>query len=226
MDNNEVQAVQKSSNKALWITGVVVALVVVALITNGFGIFNSGNSITGGTTGTVKVPLAIGESPVLGNENASVTIYEFSDFSCPYCAIADKNLLPSIEQEYVNTGKAKIVFKYFPGHGQGEASQIVGYALNYQNPELFWKFADLAFSNQADTGDLDKMKALASNIGADMNELNSYIASNKANFMMQQDIQMAQANGVQGTPTFIVNGKTIVGVSSYSDFKKVIDSAL
>src|SRR3989344_7581290 len=153
----EEQNIEKGSNKTLIITGIVVALLVVGLITNGFGL------LTGGVIQTSQ--LEIGNSPVLGNANAPVTIYEFSDFSCPYCAAAEgynqpvisslkardsswEAPFPKIVEEYVNTGKVKIVFKYSPGHGTGVPAHLIALALQEQN--LFWKFHEEAFANQQD----------------------------------------------------------------------------
>jgi protein-disulfide isomerase len=216
----------KSSNKALWLTGIIIAFLVVALITNGFGLFNPKNPITGSSTGIPKIALSIDSSPVLGNTDAPVTIYEFSDFSCQYCSIANNNAVKDIIKDYVETGKAKLVFKYFPGHGAGTAAHIIGYALQDQNPELFWKFADIAFNNQADIGNLDKMKSIASDLGADMTALESFIISNKATYLIQQDTEMGKSNGIQGTPSFIINDKIIVGAQPFSEFKKVIDKEI
>ena len=227
----------KENNKALWITGVIIAIFVLGLITNGFGLFNKNPN----DNPTSDIQLSIGNSPVLGNENAPITIYEFSDFSCPYCAAANgKNPaiisqfkssnpnweapIPSVIEDYVNTGKAKIVFKYASGHGTGRAAHIVALALNEQ--ELFWKFSDLAFQNQEDTEDLVKMKALAEQLGANMTKLESDIANNNYDALLSLDEKMAEANGVTGTPTFFINGKKIDGAASFSEFKKIIDSKL
>ena len=157
----------KESNRALIVSGIVIFLVVAGLFTNGFWLFGPNGLLTGGVVSGAT--LSIGNSPVLGNDNAPVTIYEFSDFSCPFCAaaagenqLAIENLksrdssweapLPSVIENYVKTGKAKIVFKYYPGHGLGENAQLVGLALNEQR--LFWQFADKAFANQEKIGDL------------------------------------------------------------------------
>jgi len=236
---NQKQIDIQQSNKVLIVSLIVIAVLVTALLTNGFGLLgkSTGNVISESTS------LQIGSSPVMGNSSAQVTIYEFSDFSCPYCAAADgenplamsylkqsepgwQAPLPNIVKDYVQTGKVKIVFKYFPGHGQGKVAQIVALALADQNSSLFWKFHDLAFANQADTGDIVKMKALAKLLGADMQTLEKSISSGIYEQRLQDDINMAKANGIQGTPTFVINGQTLVGARSYSKFKSIIDSEL
>ena len=229
------------SNKALWISGIVIGIFVIALITNGFGLFsNNGNSnqISQGS-----IPLSIGESPVLGDENAPITIYTFSDFSCPYCAAAAgqnqeviaqlkssspswEAPIPNIIEDYVNTGEVKIVFKYSSGHGTGAPAHIVSLALYDQDPKLFWEFHDLAFANQKDVSSLDKMKSLAKELGADMDKLNEDIKNNNYNSQLQAEDAMGASNKVDGTPTFFVNGKKVSGAQSYSVFKNIIDQEL
>jgi protein-disulfide isomerase len=209
----------------------IIAIFVIGLGTNWFGINSPKQSYN----------LTINDSPVLGNPNASITIYEFSDFSCPFCAAADgkndyyiellkKNNpdwtapIPLVIQNYVNTGKAKIIFKYFPGHGQGKPAHEIAWCLNDQN--LFWQFHEQAFANQEKLSDYNAMKDIASKLGANMNELNSCISSGKYNYKFAQDTNEAKSIGIQGTPTFIINGKELVGAQSYSEFEKVIEDEL
>lgn len=230
---------EQKANKALWITGAIIALVIVFLLTNGFGML--GNASTTGSTISEYIPLEIGNSPVIGEANAPITIYIFSDFSCPYCAAASgANIdmvsamqqrdptwtapMPGIIKDYVETGKVKIVWKYFPGHGTGKPAQRVGWALNEQG--LFWEYHDLAFANTNDVSSLSKMKDLAESLGADMDKLDDVIKSGKYESQFEEDTNMGKSNGVTGTPAFFVNGKLISGAQSYSNLKLVIDSYL
>jgi protein-disulfide isomerase len=187
--------------------------------------------------------LSIGNSPIIGDKNAPLTIYEFSDFSCPFCEAAEganqevigmlkaqmpdwEAPVPKIKEEYVKTGKAKIVFKYFPGHGAALVAHAVSLGVYKQNPALFEKFAENAFASPSDLMDLGKMKALAVSLGADESALSQYLASGEYQVQLQNEVNMASANGVQGTPTFFINGKVISGAQSFSEFKKVIDAEL
>lgn len=213
--------IPKKSNLALIITGIVIAIILVGLFTNGFGLFSRG--VTGSAVSN-REALSIGSSPVLGNENSPLTIYIFSDFSCPACVYASETVVPQMIEDYVSTGKAKMVFKYFPGHGAGKAAHYVGYGLAEQG--LFWQFHDLAFKNSQDTGDLVKMKSLAQEVGANMTQLNAFLDSNAAAQLMQQDIQMGRAIRVEGTPAFVIGDQMIFGVQQYSEFQRVINSQL
>jgi protein-disulfide isomerase len=220
---------KKKSNRILIISLIILGFFVIGLFTNGFGLFDKDNKV---------VELEIGNSPILGNDNASVTIFEFSDFSCPFCAAAngyndealaalkkqDPNWeapMPKIVEGYVKTGKAKIVFKYAKGHGSGQNAQLIGWCLNEQN--LFWEFHDLAFKNQKDISDYDKMKSFALGLGANESLLNDCLDSKKYVSRLKEEDNYAARVGVSGTPTFFINGEKVEGAQSFSEFKKVID---
>jgi protein-disulfide isomerase len=240
VENAEIKGVvndkfldRKKSNKVMITSVVVLGFFVIALFSNGFGFFNGqGKSVAN---------LEIGNSPVIGNSNASVTLFEFSDFSCPFCAAANgyneeaisalkkqnpswEAPLPMIIKNYVDKGLAKIVFKYAKGHGTGQNAQVIGWCLDEQ--ELFWEFHDAAFKNQKDISDFDKMKALALGLGADASKLDECLGSNKYNSRLNEENNYSNSVGVSGTPTFFVNGQKVEGAVSYSEFKKVIDSKL
>ncbi len=227
---------QNKTNKTWYILGgiLIVALVILAIYF--IKPYQNNNPADNST-------LSIGNSPIIGDKNAPLTIYEFSDFSCPFCEAAEganpkvidmlkaqmpdwEAPVPKIKEEYVKTGKAKIVFKYFPGHGAGLVAHAVSLGVYKQNPALFEKFAEEAFASPDDLMDLNKMKALAVSLGADETQLSQYIASGEYQAQLQSEVNMALANGVQGTPTFIINGKVISGAQPFSAFKKVIDAEL
>lgn len=236
-DSKEID--MKQANRTLFISLALIVILATALLTNGFGFLNNptGNVISESNQ------LYIGNSPVLGNPDAKVTIYEFSTFTCPFCAAADgKNQqyinalrygdpdweapIPNIIRDYVESGKVKIVFKYFPGHTGGEPAMVVGLALKEQNTSLFWKYKDLAFENQQDANNLVKMEALAEQLGANMTELKLDIESGKYLSQLSEDTALGTANGVKATPSFIINGELITGAESYPAFKAIVDSKL
>ena len=219
------------SNKALIITGIVIGILLLAIITNGFGLFNKNS----------KINVEIGNSPVLGDVNAKLTIFEFSDFSCPFCAAADgKNEevmqqlkqrdptweapIPGIIEEYVNTGKAKLVFKYTRTHGTGRVAHLVSLCLNEQN--LFWEFHDGAFENQENVGDVVKMKEIARGIGANMTLLEFCLGNNDYSAQLNAEDEFAKNSGIKSTPSFIIGDELVDKAVSFNDIKKIIDIKL
>ena len=204
---------KKESNKYLWITGIILIVFLIAVITNGFGIFNNPYP--------KAINLTIGNSPVLGSLDSKTTIYIFSDFSCSYCAIFATQTIPQVIENYVNTEKVKIVFKYFPTHSQAEAAHKVAFCLNQQN--LFWQFHDLAFSNQKDLNDIKNVKSLAISLGANSTKLDSCLSSTDFNAEFQKDIAIAKANNLRGTPSIAINDRIYEGALSYQEIKTLLD---
>ena len=199
------------------------------------------NTDGAGTDTNTIADIEIGNSPSIGNEKAKVVVFEFSDFSCPFCAAASgdnekmnaymKQNSPSWEpivtnlmKEYVDTGKVRFVAKYSMGHSGGHPAQLVGWCLNEQ--KLYWKFYPKAFENQDDVEDLDKMKALAKGVGADMSKLQTCLDSKKYDSQFDKEQNEGNAAGVQGTPAFFVNGRLVSGAVPYSQIKALIEQEL
>jgi protein-disulfide isomerase len=222
-----------NKNNKIYIAGGVIAFLMLGLFTNGFGL------ITGKTIDSNE--LFVGNSPVLGNQNAPITIYIFSDFSCPFCSAAEGHNeqamaalikqdarwtppVPGIIEKYVETGKAKLVFKYYPGHGSAKPAHLIALALDKQG--LFWEFQDLAFKNGEDTSDIVKMKSLAKSIGADMDKLEEDLKSEDLEKQLKEDIAIGREAGIKGTPSFIINEELVVGAQPFYEFEKIIESKL
>lgn len=204
----------------------------------------SASADTTGGSGTptgAAVDIAIGNSPSIGNEKAKVVVVEFSDFSCPFCAAASGDnpelitymkqnsqswepIVTNMMKDYVDTGKVRFVVKYAKGHSGGHPAQLVAWCLNEQ--KLYWKFYPKAFANIDDVEDLDKMKALAKTIGADMSKLQTCLDSKKYDSQFNIDENEGAAAGVQGTPAFFVNGKLVSGAVPYSQIKSLIEAEL
>ena len=192
------------------------------------------------TSQPVEIP--IDNSPVLGKSDAILTIVEFSDFSCPFCGAASgqskdmveymiskyptwQPMIPGIIKDYVETGKAKFVFKYSMGHTGGKPAMLVGLCLNDQG--LFFKFHDKAFANQSNVEDLSKMKDLAKSLGADVNKLQICLDSKKYDSKLVDDQSLGQKIGIGGTPALYANGvKVASGAEDYTDVKKAIEAVL
>jgi protein-disulfide isomerase len=224
------------ANKALWIAGGIIVVFLFALFTNGFGLFGGDDDEPPQNNKGVFVKLDIGRAPTLGSADAPVTVFEFSDFSCPICAVAaglaDAGRegytapLPALKKKYVDTGKVRLVFKYFPGHGTGTAGHLVGWCLNEQEQGLFWKFHDEAFKQQSRVASLNAMKGIAETLGADTTALEQCLKEQKYNALLSEDKAMGLSNGVQGTPTFFVNGKMFSGAQDFALIEDAVEKAL
>ncbi len=190
---------------------------------------------------SASVKLEVGDAPVKGVEDAPLTIIEFSDLSCPFCGAAvGKNPdsikylkgrdpsweapLPGIIKNYVDTGKAKLVFKYFPGHGTGEGAMKLAWCSGEQGK--FWEVHDAFFENQDAIEDAEKLKVLAAGAGIDRAKLEECYESGRYDGRLASEANEGRTAGVSGTPTFFINGKRVSGAQSFQAVKQVIEAEL
>lgn len=193
-------------------------------------------------TQPAKVDVKVGDAPTIGKADAKVTIVEFSDPSCPFCAAAAggnemvsymksrspgwEPAVPNIIKDYVNSGKVRIAFKFFPGHGKGQEAMKLLWCANEQ--EKFWQLHDVMFNNQKlmEAGDNAGLKTVALGVGLDSAKLDACLSSGKYDARFDKETQEGAQAGVQGTPAFFVNGQLVEGAVPYSTMKAAIESAL
>ena len=176
----------------------------------------------------VKKDLKMGHFPVKGNENAKVTIVEFSDFECPFCGKFYQDAYPQIVKEYIDTGKAKLYYRHYPlsFHPRAVPLALASECANDQN--AFWKMHDKIFDNTAtvSTSTDETIKQWATELGLDMNTFNNCFDNKTHQSKVDGDFADGGAVGVSGTPTFYINGKQLVGAQPFAAFKAIIDEEL
>ncbi|MBI5698575.1 MAG: DsbA family protein [Thaumarchaeota archaeon] len=174
-------------------------------------------------------------SPVLGSESAPVTIIEFGDYQCTYCQKWNQNTKPLVEQEYIRTGKAKLIYVDFPIVG---ADSLDAHAASYCADEqgLYWKYHDFVYKNQGHENNgwarSENLKDLAAMIpGLDTEKFNQCVDSGKYDNRVQNNKNIATKSGAKSTPTFMIlgpdnSGTQISGAQPYSVFQSVINEKL
>jgi len=190
-----------------------------------------------GGTGTVDqntqeintVDVSEDDDPVKGDLSAPVTIIEFSDFQCPYCAKFYTDTLPQLEQEYIDTGKVKIVYRDFPLtniHPLATPAALAAECANEQNK--FWEYHNILFEKQDEWVEIgeDKFKEYASEIGLDAEQFADCFESEKYKDELLADLNDGDAAGVSGTPAFFINGRMLSGAQPFSAFQSIIEDEL
>ena len=173
----------------------------------------------------IRQNIDLGDAPVLGDKNAPVTIVEFSDFQCPYCGRFFTQTLPSIKKDYIDTGKAKLVFRDFPLSFHPNAAPAAEAAECANEQGKYWGYHDKLFENQ-DSLSSELYLTLAEELGLDSDKFKTCIESNKYSEEVQADFSYGAKVGVSGTPTFFINGLKLVGAQPYEAFKQMIDAEL
>jgi protein-disulfide isomerase len=252
MDDKEPESVSiKKSTYNKLIVGLIVAITVAAFFA-GFGLGvetdKDSNNDTGQTSITQPpsqtnpsskiISVSLDDDPVKGDPNASITIVEFSDFQCPFCARFFTDTLPLIEKNYIETGKVKIVYRDFPLpdiHQNAIPAAIAAECADEQG--MFWEYHDKIFENQILWQDLDKQNVVrtfeqyAGELALDTESFKTCLESAKYLDEVQNDVNEGVSYGVAGTPGFFIGNEKIgygmvSGAQPYSTFQQVFDQLL
>ena len=180
--------------------------------------------------------VSIKDEPFKGVKDAKVTLVEFSDYQCPFCARHVRETLPQIERDYIATGKLKYVFRNFPIESIHPHAFRAHEAANCAGEQgKYWAMHDRLFANQQALGQGD-LPGHARSAGLDLARFQQCLDGGKQASRIRSDLTDGQKAGVQGTPTFFLAvGETdskvtavrvIKGAQPYAAFKEAIDSLL
>jgi protein-disulfide isomerase len=160
--------------------------------------------------------------PRLGPKAAKVTIAEFSDFQCPFC----KRAIPTvkeIEQKYPKDVAVVFINQPLPFHEHANEAARAFQAANRQGKA--WQMHDKMFENNTalDRASLEKY---AGEIGLNVDKFKKDIDDPKIKEEVAEHQKLASAVGANGTPTFYINGRELVGAAAFSEFQKIIDEEI
>ena len=170
-------------------------------------------------------PPSVDNDPMKGKANAKVTIIEFSDFQCPYCGKFYTETLPQIMKEYIDTGKAKLVYRDYPLEFHPNAQPAAEAAECAHEQGKFWEMHNKLFENQQSLS-VDNYKQWAADLKLDTKKFNDCVDTHKYADEVKKDAADGSAAGVSGTPGFFVNNKIISGAVPFEVFKQTIDAEL
>jgi len=185
---------------------------------------------------TFKVSLD--DDPVKGNPDAPVTVVEYSDFQCPFCSRFFQQTLPLIEENYIDTGKIKFVYKDLPLdnlHPNARAAHIAAECADEQGK--FWEYHDVLFEKQPQWSNLasselqNTFTEFATDMGLQATSFESCMESQDIADEVNQDALEAVRYGATGTPTFFIGTEKdgfikLVGAQPYAVFQRAIDNQL
>ena len=184
------------------------------------------NLLAGGD-GSGPAPVATGsldlsDAPIRGAATAPVTIVEFSDFQCGFCFRVNPTLAQLLERYQ---GKVRILFKHSPIEGHDAAPLAHRAAFAAQQQGKFWEMHDRIFANQR-AMDREALLAHATALGLDLARFTADLDSPRAQAVLDRDQAEAAKVGVDGTPTFFVDGAPLVGAQPIEAFTAAVDKAL
>lgn len=181
----------------------------------------------------VRTPSAealAGDAPFLGDPSALVAIVEFADFQCPFCGRFFHQTEPQIVEQYVKTGKARLVYRDFAFLGAesewaAEAAECAG------EQGKFWEYHDYLYSHQQGENEgaftktnLKKFSRAIS--GIDGKTFDSCLDSDKYLAAVRAETAAGQGFGVSGTPATFINGRLVSGAQPFAQFAAIIEEEL
>ena len=217
------------NNKKIYI----IVIVILAIIVVGFAYNQWGKNIFSkkgpGDSSLKNVDVKITSDDIqVGKIDAPVTIVEYYSYLCEYCKLFENDVKPQILENYIQTGKAKLVLRVFPPYELGQA------VLCANDQGKFLEYHNYLFANSDKIKQLDDLKTFAKNLGLNESNFTDCLDSgkykSKAESWYNQGVSDLQKAGIAqdkiGTPAFFVNGEAVIGVVPYADFAKIIEAKL
>ena len=177
----------------------------------------------------------IAAAPVLGNANAPVTIVEFGDYLCTFCHRFHEDTKDKLVADYVETGKARFVFKDFPINDHLDGGSSLGAQASYcaADQGKFWEFHDFMYNNwggeRAGWITKENMVDFAQKVGvSNVDQFKSCLDSGKYAGVVRDNYNLAKTVGLNATPSFVIipaNGQPepIIGAQPYRVFQETMD---
>lgn len=164
---------------------------------------------------------------VLGKAEAPITIIEFSSLTCPHCATFHTDTLPKIKQEWIATGKAKLVYRDFPLDGVAMGGAMLARCLP---PERYFAFLEVLFGSQRQwayaKNPLNALQNLARFAGIPDDQFKQCLTDNAVMAAIQAKQKDAEAKyKIDSTPQFVIDGKVLPGALPYEEFDKALKAA-
>lgn len=204
---------------------VLVGLVIWALVGGGGGGGGNGDAVSrleAERANLATIPVEYFDGMSLGDKKAPLVMEMYEDFQCPFCLRHTVETEPTLVDEYVKTGKVRMVFKHLPILGAESVSAgKAGYCAAQQNK--FWPFANRLFTMQAASGQLEgekvnvgrysdaNLRGHAEAAGLDLAQYDACYASPAAATAVADDNRAASQLGLRSTPSFVFNGRPLQG---------------
>ncbi|MDX1423889.1 MAG: DsbA family protein [Kiloniellales bacterium] len=180
----------------------------------------------------LSVPAESGEpvfvdDNILGDVDAPITIIEYSSLTCPHCAQFHKDTLPEVKENWIDTGKARIVYRHFPLDGLALRAAMVA---NCIEGERYFTFLDALFHGQklwAQASDpVQALSQVAALAGLNGERFEACISDEEeANAILERRKHGEATYDIGSTPTFIINGRKVSGALDYEAFSKILEEA-
>jgi protein-disulfide isomerase len=216
---------------------VLVGLVVLVLVAVGAGGWfymsskdigaSAPNAAADASEKAAAVPVVAADEKFIGNADAPVTIVEYFSLGCPHCKNFHENVLPKLKTDYIDTGKARLVFRDFPLDNVAFAAALLTRCVN---DLAYFAMVDTLFGQQEAwhvQNGIGQVAGIAKSAGMDEAAFNACLNDQaRKDKIVAMQKEAADTFKVNSTPTFFINDRKLSGVSEYDAFKGTIEAAL
>ena len=161
---------------------------------------------------------------VEGNADAPITMIEYSSLSCPHCARFQRDVLPQIKKDFIDTGKVKLIQRDFP---LNKPAVLAAEFAHCAGPMRYFAIVDVLFKTQDQwltENATDKLAEIAATAGMDRPTFDACLADKDTEAKIVASRKAGEdAFGINATPTFIINGVKVEGEQSYDDLKALFE---
>lgn len=164
----------------------------------------------------------------MGSEDAPVTMIEYSSLTCPHCADFHTDTLPKLKEQYIDTGKLRLVFRDFPLDPVATGAAMLAHCVG---PDRYFGFLDALFRSQSTWAGspqpIQELERLSRFAGLSPEQFRTCLQDRDLLQALQQRAEQAKAeHGITSTPTFIIEGEKLEGSLPLERFQSVIDAKL
>jgi len=165
------------------------------------------------------------DGPSAGSDSATLTVTAFIDYGCIFCKQFFDEVYPSIQEEYIKTGKVKFVIHFLPLPIHKNSIEVAKYAVCANRQQAFWKMHNKLFS---ELGRFSKQNAekWIDEIGLEKNKFTSCLKDTSVMSEINRNMDEAKMNNIQATPTFVIDNEVHIGMLPYQNFKQIIEEKL
>jgi protein-disulfide isomerase len=179
--------------------------------------------VAAGTAGTQRVTVSTDGDPSIGPTDAPVTVVEFSDYQCPYCQTWYQQTFDQLMANYPD--KIRFVYRDLPLPGHPESLPAAEAANCAGEQGAYWKFHNDLFSGQFQLGRA-AYEQYAADLGLDTAAFTACLDDHHTQAEVKADALDATRLGLTGTPSFVINGRILIGALPFEQFKAIIDEEL
>lgn len=219
-----------SSRAKLAMGAGITVLAVASVLLASRGSRTAGPSVTAATpprpADTTSLLLA---ERTRGDSLAPITIWEFSDFQCPFCRDFWRDVLPALEREYVASGKVRLIYVNLPlSQIHPNAVRAHEFAMCVAREKRFWPFHDLLYRHQDNWARLPDPSAyfrgLVDSVGLKPQAIGGCADTHALAWVVSGEADAARKAGISNTPSFVIEGMLMLGAFPIEDWRPILDS--